>query len=130
MSRSIPMICLLVGVTVGCASIETVKEARGQGVGRAYQAAYEPVYSATLEAAKSKNLEIVESDRITGRLILSHGMTLWSWGERIAVFIKPKDSTSTEVEIVSKPVLSPLNFPPDWQKILLDQIDVELRPKK
>jgi len=27
-------------------------------------------------------------------------------------------------------VLSPLNFPPDWQKILLDQIDVELKARK
>jgi hypothetical protein len=40
------------------------------------------------------------------------------------------DRRSTEFEIVSKPVLSPLNFPPDWQKILLDQIDVELKARK
>ena len=130
MRRSIPQICLFLAVLAGCASTETVKEARGQGVSRVYEAAYESVYNATLEAAKSKNLEVVESDKATGRLVLSHGVTLWSWGERIAVFIARKGSTGTEVEIVSKPVLSPLNFPPDWQKILLDQIDIELRRKR
>ena len=130
MRRSIPLICLFLAVLAGCASTETVKEARGQGVSRVYEAAYESVYNATLEAAKSRNLEVVESDKATGRLVLSHGVTLWSWGERIAVFIGRRGSTATEVEIVSKPVLSPLNFPPDWQKILLDQIDIELRRKK
>jgi len=111
----------------GCASTETVKEAEGQGVSRSYPYTYDQVYEATLSAAKTKELEVVESDRSAGRVMLSHGVTLWSWGERIAVFIKPVADATTEVEIVSKPVLSPLNFPPDWQNILLDQIGFELR---
>jgi hypothetical protein len=130
MQASIRMIALLAVILSGCASTETVNEAKGQGVSRAYQYAYEPVYNAALAAAKTKNLEVVENDRANGRLSLSHGVTLLSWGERIAVFIKPTATNSTAVEIVSKPVLSPLNFPPDWQQILLDQIDVELRAGK
>lgn len=130
MKFSILMIPFLVAIVSGCASTETVKEAKGQGVSRVYQYAYEPVYNATLSAAKTKKLEVVENDKTNGKLVLSHGVTLWSWGERIAVFIKPMVTNSTEVEIVSKPVLSPLNFPPDWQQILLDQIDVELRSGK
>lgn len=114
----------------GCASTETVKEAKGQGVSRIYQYAFEPVYSAALASAKTKSLEVVENDKTNGKLILSHGTTLMSWGERIAVFIKPVTANSTEVEVVSKPVMATLNFPPDWQKILLDQIDVELRAGK
>ncbi len=114
----------------GCASTETVKQAQGQGVSRVYPAAYEPVFAAALAAAKTKELEVVESDKAAGRLVLSHGVTLWSWGERMAVFIKPAASGGTQVEVVSKPVLSPLNFPPDWQTILLDQIGVELAGKK
>ena len=130
MKLSALVISVFIVALGGCALTETVKEAQGQGVTRVYQEAYEPVFNATLEAAKSKNLDVVESDKATGRLILSHGVTLWSWGERIAVFVKSRGSAGTQVEIVSKPVLSPLNFPPDWQKILLDQIEVELRAKK
>ena len=66
----------------------------------------------------------------SGRIVLSHGLTLWSWGERIAVFVKPGSGGSTEVEIVSKPVMTPLNFPPEWDRILLDQINVELSQGK
>jgi hypothetical protein len=114
----------------GCASVDTVREAKGEGVSRIYQDAYEPVFNATLAAAKKKELEVVDSDKRGGRLILSHGITWLSWGERIAVFLVARTPTTTEVEVVSKPVMSPLNFPPDWQQILLEQIEVELRAGK
>lgn len=117
---------LMMALVAGCASTQTVKEAQGQGVTRVYQAAYDPVFDATLRAAKSKELKVVENDRATGRIILLNGVTLWSWGERIAVFVKPVEGTGTKVEIVSKPVMAPLNFPPDWQRILLDEIAFEL----
>ena len=120
----VPLVALIVSA---CASTETVKEAQGQGATRIYAYAYEPVYNAVLAAAKTKDLEVVENDKANGRLILSHGVTPLSWGERIAVFLKPAAGNSTQVEIISKPVLAPLNFPPDWQNILLDQIDAELR---
>jgi len=130
MKGSIFLIFLFALLAGGCASTETVMEAKGQGVSRIYQYAYDPVFNAALVAAKSKELDVVENDKPGGRLILSHGITWWSWGERIAVFFKAVSPKTTEVEIVSKPVLSPLNFPPDWQQILLDQIDVELRAGK
>ena len=120
-------IAMLIG---GCASTETVKEARGQGISRTYPIGYDAVYDAALAAAKAKELEVIESDRASGRLLLSHGVTWLSWGERIAVFVKSVSPRTTDVEIVSKPVLSPLNFPPDWDKILLDQIGAELHRKK
>ncbi len=112
---------------IGCASTETVKKDKGQGLSKIFQNSYEQVYNATLAAAETKKLEVVENDKANGRIILSHGVTLWSWGERIAVFLKPLAANSTEVEIVSKPVLSPLNFPPDWQKNLFEQIATELQ---
>jgi len=130
MKNTLQIITFVALIVSGCASTETVKEAKGEGASHTYPYAYEAVYNATLSAAKTKNLEVVENDKINGRLILSHGVTLLSWGERIAVFVKPLATSSTEVEIVSKPVLSPLNFPPDWQQILFEQIDVELRTGK
>jgi len=130
MKATLLMIFSIVMVISGCASTETVKEAQGQGVSRSYQYAYDPVFDATLSAAKTKKLDVIESDRDAGRILLSHGVTWMSWGERIAIFIKPIAATTTEVEIVSKPVMSPLNFPPEWQQILFEQIDEQLRAEK
>ncbi len=83
-----------------------------------------------LAAAKAGNLEVVEDDRAAGRMVLAHGVTALSWGEKIAVFLTPAGPDSTRVEIVSKPVMSTLNYPPDWPKILHDQIAKELKGKQ
>lgn len=120
-------ICMLATLAGGCASVDTVRQAQGEGVSRIYPAAYEPVFNATLAAAQKKELEVVDSDKAAGRVTLSHGVTWWSWGERIAVFIKADTEKTTAVEIVSKPVLAPLNFPPDWPQILHEQIGIELQ---
>lgn len=133
MKTSIVLISFLALLMGGCASPQTVKEvkaAQGQGITRVYAAGLQPVHDAVLRAATAKGLEVVEDDTATHRLILSHGVTALSWGEKIAVFLKPLGQDSTQVEIVSKPVMTTLNFPPDWPKILLDQIGVELQAKK
>ncbi|MFQ5786222.1 MAG: hypothetical protein ACE5H8_15555 [Alphaproteobacteria bacterium] len=117
---------LLTILLTGCASVDTVKEAQGEGVTKVYAAAYEPVYKAALSAAKTLELEVVEKNPEAGRIVLSHGVTPLSWGERIAVFLTKVDDRSTEVEIVSKPVLEPLNFPPDWPRRLFAEMDREL----
>ena len=130
MKVSIAMVCFLAVLVSGCASTETVKKSKGEGVSRIYKYGYAPVLEAVLAAAKNKELEVTEKDGSGGRLLFSHGVTMLSWGERIAVFLKPVTANKTEVEVVSKAVLSPLNFPPDWQKILHEQIAVELRAVK
>ena len=118
---------LLAVVVAACASTDTVKESQGQGASRTYASAYDRVFDAATAAAKAKELDVVESDKRSGRLVLSHGITALSWGEHIAVFVKALTPDTTQVEVVSKPVLAPLNFPPDWQTILLDEIATELK---
>lgn len=133
MRGRVALITFLALLMAGCASPKTVQEvkaAQGQGVTRVYQAAPAAVHAAVLAAAKAKKLEVVEDDAAKSRVILSHGVTALSWGEKIAVFLKPSGTGSTQVEVVSKPVMETLNYPPDWPKILLDQIDVELKGGK
>ena len=119
-------LCLL----TACASIETVKEARGQGSKKLYNYSFNKVYSATLSIAREQGLAILESNEGEGRLLFSHGVTLLSWGERIAVFLKRVSDGATEVEILSKPVMAPLNFPPNWVSLLFNGLDEELRQVK
>jgi hypothetical protein len=133
MKPSIVVIAFLAALLGGCASPKTVQEvkaAQGHGVTRVYQAAPDRVHAAVLAAAKAKGLDVVEDDPAKGRVILSHGVTALSWGEKIGVFIKPSGANATQVEVVSKPVMETLNFPPDWPKIMLDQIGIELQQAK
>jgi hypothetical protein len=133
MKPSIVVIAFLAALLGGCASPKTVQEvkaAQGQGVTRVYPAAPDRVHAAVLAAAKAKGLEVVEDDPAKGQVILSHGTTALSWGEKIAVFLTPSGTNGTQVEVVSKAVMETLNFPPDWPKIMLDQIGAELQQAK
>jgi hypothetical protein len=112
----------------GCATTDTVRQEKGEGDKQLFEHPYDVVFEATLVVAGNEGLEMVEQDRDNGTIILSHGVTLWSWGERVAVFIRKMSATQTEVEIISKPVMAPLNFPPDWVSRIFEGIDRELGP--
>ncbi len=132
MRVSLALIALL-ALLAGCATtgtVEQIKESEGQGVSRIYGYPADAVYVAVLAAAHARNLDIVEADNARRRVILSHGTTLLSWGEKIAVFVRQRSANSTSVEVVSKPVMSTLNFPPDWPTILFDEIDTQLRTRE
>lgn len=119
-------LALLAILLVGCASTETVRQEKGEGDKRLFEHDYDAVFDASLVVAGKQGLEVVEQDRDNGTIMLSHGITLWSWGERIAVFVKKVSASQTEVEIISKPVMAPLNFPPDWVNRIFDGIASEL----
>ena len=111
-----------------CATTETLLQARGTGEKRTFNADYGSVYTATLSAASKQGLTLTSADKSSGQILLSHGLTPWSWGERVAVFVTKLSDDQTQVEIVSKPVMMPLNFPPDWASKLFDAINAELKP--
>jgi hypothetical protein len=113
-------------LAAGCASVDTVKDARGQGVKRSYRQSYELVYQAALNSASQRNLEIVEQDRAGGSMLLESGVSWTSLGERIAVFVIQNGDSDTTVEIVSHAVLPGITFPPDWARLLHGDIEHEL----
>ena len=81
-------------------TIETVKQKRGEGVKWIYSYPYDTVYAATLIVAAEQGLKVVEQDEKKGEIMLSHGATAVSWGERIAVFLTSLSDSETEVEII------------------------------
>lgn len=123
------MAAVAAAIVVGCASVDTVKDAKGQGVKRVFRQPYEAVYAAALTVAAQRKLEIVEQDRAAGRLVLSSGPSWSSLGERIAVFVSRTKDRVTSVEIVSQPILS-ATFPPDWPALLFGDIEQELAALK
>jgi len=124
------LLTLCTVLATACTTTETVKKAQGEGSKRIFPQRYEAVYDAALAVAHKHRIEITEKDPSAGRIMLSHGISLWSWGERIAIFLKRVSPTATEVEIISRPVLAPLNFPSDWESKLMFEIGEELRTRQ
>lgn len=126
MRRLAAVLLAAVIVGSGCATVDSVKEAKGQGVKRTFRQPYDLVYQAAVNAATRRKLELVEEDRAGGRLVLSHGASWTSLGERIALFVTRAGDRSTVVEVVSRPVGGAITFPPDWPLILFADIESEL----
>jgi hypothetical protein len=124
MKRLLAVACA--ALLIGCASVETVKEAKGMGVKRTFRQPYDIVYQSVLNSATKRKLELIEQNRATGSVVLSSGPSWTSLGERIAVFVSRISGRSTTVEIVSRPVLSGVTLPPDWPALLYGDIEHEL----
>ena len=113
-----------------CTTIDNVKDARGKGVKRTYKQPYDEVFAAAMQAAARKKLEIVSSARDSGTILLSSGASLGSLGERIAIFVARLSDRSTSVEVVARPVVATVSFPPDWPNLLFGEIEEELTARR
>ncbi len=72
--------------------------------------------------------EDAEQVQISSRMLLAGAASWTSLGERIAIFVVRSGDRATTVEIVSRPVLSAITFPPDWAGLLYGDIEQELAP--
>jgi hypothetical protein len=118
------------GWLAGCTTIDNLKDTRGKGLKRTFKHPYDEVFGAVMTAADRKNLEIVSSSRDSGTVLLSHGVSLSSLGERIAVFVARVGERTTSVEVVARPVLATVTFPPDWPSLLFGEIEEALAARR
>jgi hypothetical protein len=121
--RRVVASALVLVMLAACASIDTLMASRGKGVKRTFRFGYDDVYVVALEAAGKRKLEIVDTTTSKGTLLLSNGASWSSLGERIAVFVVQLNDKTTSVEIVSRPVVPTVTFPPDWAELLLSDIE-------
>ncbi len=124
---------LLYGLSVallGCTSIDSVKDARGKGIKRTYKQAYDDVFAAAMHAAAKQKLEVVSITRDSGTILLSNGPSFGSLGERIAIFVSRLGERSTSIEVVARPVVATVSFPPDWPSLLFGEIEEELTARR
>lgn len=129
--RGLLLLALAAALALGaCASVESVKEAKGHGVKRTFRYSGDAVFQALLTIGARRKLELVEQDRAAGIIVFSSGASLTSLGERIAVFITRASGRSTALEVVSQPMGGALTFPPDWPAILYGDLEHELALQK
>ncbi len=62
------------------------------------------VFDAVCEAVpKINGMKIDNSDKLSGRIMVKAGVTLWSWGENIPIQLTSVSETKTKVQITSAP---------------------------
>ncbi|MGI9320171.1 MAG: hypothetical protein ACR2O5_02065 [Thiogranum sp.] len=108
----------------GCATVSDAKADRGTGEVRVYPRSKDLVWDVLLDVLGTTDLKIVSTDKDEGVVLAKRGMTGFSYGEKVAIFVEElNEGASTRVELVNKRVVSTNNTAADWATIIFNRLD-------
>jgi len=107
---------LCISVLQGCTTLADARKAEGQGVIKVYKANVETTWQKSLQVLSKLKLETATENKQDGYILAQRGMGFFqmSYGENVAIFLRPKAVNQTEVEVISKRVMATNIFAPDW----------------
>jgi hypothetical protein len=131
MTRSIKSILAFLVVSSvlfvnGCSTLADARHSEGTGMSKTYNHGFDKVWNASLSSLTNLKLQIASENKSDGYILAQRGMTLWSYGENVALFVKKKNNKQTSVEVVSKKALETNIFAPNWTKDIFHHIELEL----
>ena len=113
----------------GCSTLADARSAKGSGLSREYSAPIDHVWKALPAVLAELSLPMVGDNRQEGYILAQRGITAFSYGENVAIFVESVNGvTRTRVEVVSKKSMATNVFAPDWSKEILDKLGEKLGP--
>lgn len=113
---------LFVMSAAGCTTLNDARNAKGKGRSSTYEAPFETVWEKTRIAVADTGLSIANENKEGGYILAQKGLTAFSYGENVAVFVDKIDATRTKVEVVSKKAMGTNLFATNWEKPILDRV--------
>lgn len=110
-------------VSAGCATTDSVAKMQGQGTKGSFDVKYDTLWTTFRSVAVMDDLRILESDEATGYISARRGMEDLTFGDVVAIWIRPVSSTETEVEVVSRRVGPPIPFAPNEEEAILNSLE-------
>ena len=117
----IASVCMVLFST-GCSTMADAKAGKGTGTSQTFAAASDRVWQVLPDAVKSTGLDYVSGNKDQGYALAQRGLSLFSYGENVVIFIDKPTTESTKVEVVSKKAMATNIFAPDWARPILDKI--------
>ena len=111
----------------GCTTLGDARKAEGEGVKRTYQATFKQTWDASLASLTRLKLSIASENQEKGYILAQRGMSAFSYGENIALFVKRQNDAACTVEVVSKKAMATNIFAPDWSEDINKEIAMRLR---
>jgi hypothetical protein len=118
-------IALMLGIfgLTGCTSLNTAAKAKGSGEQVIYKASFDEVWAAVPEVITNVGLQYVSVNNDKHMFLAKHGISGWSWGENVAIFVGKIEDGKTSVEVVSKRELVTNITAQDWDGPIFVQLD-------
>ena len=116
------VIYVFAALSLGCASVDTAKADLGTGVTRTYANSYDIVWDAALKVLPDLGIAVSTADKAANTIAGSKAVSVYSWGERVALRITSEGGNQTRVEVVSKRVAILNITATDWTQDILQRI--------
>ncbi|MFN7138621.1 MAG: hypothetical protein ACK4UN_04730 [Limisphaerales bacterium] len=117
--------CLLVLFT-GCATQRQVAEMEGRGRAQVYNANFDQVWRAAVDAAQIGDLQVREANRAQGYIATGRGMRVTTHGENVGIWIREIAPGQTRAEVVSRQAGPPKLSFRNWENEILNSITANL----
>lgn len=111
----------------GCATLKDASDAKGSGKTVTYNAPFDMTWDAVLQVVEESKLDLIAKDKEDGKILAQKGVSAFSYGENVAIFVEPKDDASTVVEVISKRALSTNLTARNWGGYIHEEISKKLK---
>jgi len=110
-------------------TLADAKAGRGTGKSRIYDKPLDVVWEATVEVVKTSGLDLVAEDKSNRTILAQRGMSGFTYGENVAVFVAELDGkTATRVEVVNKRSFAANITAANWASRIFRELDKKLGP--
>lgn len=126
-TRRILITLLAVFLTTGCSTLTDTKKSEGAGKRVTYSKSMDEIWPLTIYTLNDVGLDVIEENKPQGYVLAKKGMSAFSYGENVAIFVKRIDNSTTSVEVVSKRVLATTVFAKDWTDEIFMKLDARIK---
>ena len=125
--KSIMLAILALAVLLtGCSTQKSVANAEGKGTKQAFDAPYDSVWRAAVDAAQQNDLQILNADRARGYISARRGIRVETFGENVGVWVTSLSPSRTQVEVVSRQAGPPVMWLKNWENEILRAVAANL----
>jgi hypothetical protein len=118
----------MLALSSACSTLADAQQSKGTGTTRVYQAPYDAVWDATLNAVNTSGLALVSERKTEGKILAQRGMTAFSYGENVAIFVESApNQEGTRVEVVNKKSLAVNITAANWDSRIFKTLDAKFK---
>jgi predicted small secreted protein len=107
----------------GCTSLNTAAKARGSGEQVTYDVAFDKVWAVMTDVIEAAGLQYVSANLDEQMFLAKRGITGWSWGENVAIFVQKTEDGKTLVEVITKRKLVTNVTAREWDGPIFIELD-------
>jgi uncharacterized lipoprotein len=118
---------LCLALLSGCSTLADTKKSEGVGKRVTYSKSMDEVWPLAILSLNDVGLDVIEENKSQGYVLAKKGMSAFSYGENVAIFVKKIDNSNTSVEVVSKRVLATTVFAKDWTDEIFMKLNARIK---